>query len=593
MTSLLTDDVLGAPEMSRMNSNGTFSGVTQSIDTWSFGCVLSVAATWIVLGFQGIRQYEKLRALAPSNDGKFDRFHNGTDVLPEVKKWHNYLRGHLRSSDTTTSLVLDLVEHKMLQTETHNRISLGSLCDELNELIVRAENKIEQLKDVHSRFTDPAVLQALLQLEEKAQQQRRSRPKSTPLQQQTALRSLDVPHPLQRAAMHVKKHQIIREKPLGQTNHRKEILKSELHRDFAQDTESSSSGKHEGAVTDSPTGTYALPDLFPFERHEKPRHPEFSSTLTKDSHAHHSAQDTGSLRGHSVHQGGILNGDKFVGVNHHVQFSSSEHVQVPSNLDRSTRYSQRPTVSIPDQQSSQPLTSQQFVQIQPFDESRGAFTPVLLTSSPGSHTATTSSPLSPNSTEQAYLNESADRAFSWSPSRVQTAQTARQSGRSFSPPIYATLQQPQLEARDDEEHGYLHPSGSPASLGPAIKITNPIDHDTASTPRETMYGGTHLAEKQVAPESLHHEVAQPTPLPPSVNLLPFEICLARPELKESNSKSLRNRVKKGLGRETMKADPKFTGTFKDRRELVSATYSGRSRSLTILGFCRGQRRNHV
>lgn len=29
-----TDNVVGAPELSRMNANGTLSGVTQSIDTW-------------------------------------------------------------------------------------------------------------------------------------------------------------------------------------------------------------------------------------------------------------------------------------------------------------------------------------------------------------------------------------------------------------------------------------------------------------------------------------------------------------------------------------------------------------------------------
>ncbi|KAF2174412.1 hypothetical protein K469DRAFT_234011 [Zopfia rhizophila CBS 207.26] len=32
----------------------------QTIDIWSFSCVLSVAATWVVLGFHGIWQYTKL-----------------------------------------------------------------------------------------------------------------------------------------------------------------------------------------------------------------------------------------------------------------------------------------------------------------------------------------------------------------------------------------------------------------------------------------------------------------------------------------------------------------------------------------------------
>src|SRR4051794_17382691 len=110
--------------------DGTLSGVSKSIDAWSFGCVLSVAATWIVLGFQGLRQYERLRQLSPANNTSshpLDRFHNGIQVLPEVGKWHDYLRGHLRSSDTTTELVLELVETRLLQADPATRYNMKKL----------------------------------------------------------------------------------------------------------------------------------------------------------------------------------------------------------------------------------------------------------------------------------------------------------------------------------------------------------------------------------------------------------------------------------------------------------------------------------
>src|SRR5436190_15235802 len=35
--------------------------VSQRVDTWSLGCVFSLAATWVVLGYGGIHQFERLR----------------------------------------------------------------------------------------------------------------------------------------------------------------------------------------------------------------------------------------------------------------------------------------------------------------------------------------------------------------------------------------------------------------------------------------------------------------------------------------------------------------------------------------------------
>jgi hypothetical protein len=240
----------GAPEVTRMmRPNGTTSEVTQSIDTWSFGCVLSVAATWVVLGFQGVRQYETLRRLSPTNHNTNDRFHDGVNVLPEVTKWHNYLRGHLRQSDTATSLVLDLIEYKMLRTETNDRIGMKALCKRLEKLIRDAKEDITNL-ETHTKNTDSLVLKALLNLETEAQALS-SLPKKTPLRRRSkgAYDSLMPSSSEQESA----KDAAIRSIPLGQTTFRKEILESELQgKSFIQG--------HKGEFTDSPVDTHP-PDL--------------------------------------------------------------------------------------------------------------------------------------------------------------------------------------------------------------------------------------------------------------------------------------------------------------------------------------------
>jgi hypothetical protein len=231
------------------STKGTTSEVTQSIDTWSFGCVLSVAATWVVLGFQGVRQYEMLRRLSPANKNTHDRFHDGSVVLPEVKKWHNYLRGHLRQSDTATSLVLDLIEHKMLQTETNDRIGMKELCTQLKKLIKDAKEEATELA-THTIITDSLVLKALLTLEKEAQALS-SMPKTTPLRRRSkGADGSAMPNSSEQESGPLPKDAAIRSTPLGQTTFRQEILESELkEKSFLQG--------HGGDFTDSPVDAQA------------------------------------------------------------------------------------------------------------------------------------------------------------------------------------------------------------------------------------------------------------------------------------------------------------------------------------------------
>jgi hypothetical protein len=260
-----------APEFSRHKLFNTRSNVTQSIDTWSFGCVLSVAATWVALGYQGTLQYRKLREESPRNKPRegeaTDRFHDHDchQVLPEIRVWHNYVRGHIRIADTTTPLVLDLIETHMLQADSQNRYESDVLCAALKEIIENARRRISSLPQ-HARETDESVIRALLAMENKAEASRASGIDTTPLAQPlqptgpsmskkaTRQDESQSNHP-HRSSMRLQKEAILGSIPLGQTSHRKDILMAELKgHPIGQECEELSVDKtHNGANTESPT----------------------------------------------------------------------------------------------------------------------------------------------------------------------------------------------------------------------------------------------------------------------------------------------------------------------------------------------------
>ncbi|CAJ2513989.1 Uu.00g021080.m01.CDS01 [Anthostomella pinea] len=152
-------ETYSAPECDRnRRGRGTMTSVTQKIDTWSFGCVLSVSATWVVLGYQGVLAYHLIRQGAiqklrkrrkngekirvPAAD---DAFHNGLAVLSEVRDWHNYLRSVLRKSDTITDLILDLIDYKMLVGKPPLRLDSRQLCSQLHDSLALAQRHYQQL----------------------------------------------------------------------------------------------------------------------------------------------------------------------------------------------------------------------------------------------------------------------------------------------------------------------------------------------------------------------------------------------------------------------------------------------------------------
>ncbi|KAI1453403.1 hypothetical protein F4805DRAFT_377169 [Annulohypoxylon moriforme] len=171
-------ETYGAPECDRARLDPTIS-VSQAIDTWSFGCVLSVSATWVILGYQGVRAYDELRRLAikklrerkekgenttvPAAD---DAFHNGVEVLPEVTDWHRYLRKVLRVNDTITGRILDLVDETMLLAEPARQFKSSTLYDAIQDQLTKAQDHYDKLvEDGELQLVAESVKEALLSVE--------------------------------------------------------------------------------------------------------------------------------------------------------------------------------------------------------------------------------------------------------------------------------------------------------------------------------------------------------------------------------------------------------------------------------------------
>ena len=101
-----------------------------------------------------------LRSLAVTlNQGNY--FHNGRDVLTDVRSWHELLRSALRKTDTITGQVLDLVDRKMLLGNVLERLSAKDICLQLRQISAQTQQ--------HHRMQIPeSIMEALLEVDEEA-----------------------------------------------------------------------------------------------------------------------------------------------------------------------------------------------------------------------------------------------------------------------------------------------------------------------------------------------------------------------------------------------------------------------------------------
>ncbi|KAI1148032.1 kinase-like domain-containing protein [Nemania diffusa] len=166
----------GAPEFFQMNRGSLDERdactVTNTIDTWSFACVVSVAATWVVLGLQGIKQFQAVRIAAPkkikSNPKATiqnllydDTFHDGFTVLQDVINWHHYLRQVTRKSDPISHRLLDLIDKEVLGQTRDNRLTSDVLYNELMRLLKDAKN------DIHEKIAE-SIIESMISFDKAA-----------------------------------------------------------------------------------------------------------------------------------------------------------------------------------------------------------------------------------------------------------------------------------------------------------------------------------------------------------------------------------------------------------------------------------------
>lgn len=152
---------------------------SQTTDTWSFGCVLSAVATWVILGPSFCLGYDMVREDAIKDLRKRrqhepnisvpdcdDAFHDGSKVLDAVTEWHDHLRNSTRRADTISRHVLDLVDEGMLVDDPEKRLTSAKLCDSLDKIILRANVEYRQSVDNGTlKKESEGTLKALLKLD--------------------------------------------------------------------------------------------------------------------------------------------------------------------------------------------------------------------------------------------------------------------------------------------------------------------------------------------------------------------------------------------------------------------------------------------
>ncbi|KAI1775401.1 hypothetical protein F4818DRAFT_48219 [Hypoxylon cercidicola] len=245
LKSLITGgtETYGAPECDIARRDPSKS-VSQTIDNWSFGCVLSVSATWVVLGYQGVRAYHeqrrraiKMRREKQQNGENItvpvadDAFHDGTDVLPEVREWHDHLRSVLRVSDTITGRILKVVDKHMLVTESARQSKSVSVHDALQEELRLARKDYDRL--VSKGTIQPvaeSVKEALLSVEDLESSPANSQVAGAEATNTTESpsfpeQSLAEPPRHQLKSSRINKHKRIEELPTGRVAHRQDALR--------------------------------------------------------------------------------------------------------------------------------------------------------------------------------------------------------------------------------------------------------------------------------------------------------------------------------------------------------------------------------
>ena len=138
-----------APEISGP-SGTSLQPLNRSIDVWSLGCVFSLAVTWLVLGPEGIFRYQLLRENAQNVIQDEDAsnhvtppaaFHDGENLLEDVRDWHRFLKFAARRSDHITDRMIDLIEEKMLVPQASHRMQAAEIYESMRAIILAPQEE--------------------------------------------------------------------------------------------------------------------------------------------------------------------------------------------------------------------------------------------------------------------------------------------------------------------------------------------------------------------------------------------------------------------------------------------------------------------
>ena len=162
------------------------------------GCILSEAATWVILGHRGVELFRLVRKSekSPQTAGDIglsiddrssiltdlsdtngsensdneeirgpEHFHDGSEISAGVREWHKYLKYSLRTSDPVTDKILELVESDMLQGSPKHRSDAVTLATKIKSIISSTRNALEDNSE-HAGYNPPSYFKKAIRLEQ-------------------------------------------------------------------------------------------------------------------------------------------------------------------------------------------------------------------------------------------------------------------------------------------------------------------------------------------------------------------------------------------------------------------------------------------
>lgn len=201
---------------------------------------MSEAATWVVFGSQGNLEFIKVRKKGveksirsdpstPIDVQKGDFFHDGKEVLHEVRHWHLHLQDSARRSDNTTPQVIDLIDKCMLRFDPEKRNSAAVICEKMRQILSEHPEKVSQKASQSQKA--PRSLRGLLIDIENEEPSRTEHPRDAQPETVQDLRE-------------AKKSKFLA-LPLVPTAHRSQILSTPQGRGMVLSLQPTSSGPHE------------------------------------------------------------------------------------------------------------------------------------------------------------------------------------------------------------------------------------------------------------------------------------------------------------------------------------------------------------